>query len=136
MSAFLPSLVAAALIFGLSAPAAAVGVCHGPHRTICVVDGDTIWLDGEKYRMAGYDAPETMTNICGGNAEVQLGHRATARLVQILNAGNISIVDHAARGRYGRGLITIYSGQTDVGDILISEGLARRWPDGREFWCR
>lgn len=32
------------------------------------------------------------------------------------------------RGAYAAG----YEG---LGDILISEGLARSWPNGREFWC-
>lgn len=34
-----------------------------------------------------------------------------------------------------RTLATIRIGGPDVGDILIEERLARRWPDGKEWWC-
>ena len=129
-------LLLAGILAVAATPALSIGVCNGPNRHSCVVDGDTVWLDGTKYRMAGYDAPETTTNICGGQAEVDLGRRATRRVVELLNAGGISIADHGTRGKYGRGLISIYSGGTDIGDILIREGLARHWPDGRELWCR
>lgn len=39
--------------------------------------------------------------------------------------------------RTGRRLeATIRIDSIDVGDFLIAEGLARRWPDGDEWWCR
>ena len=38
-------------------------------------------------------------------------------------------------GTGSRTLATIRIAGHDVGDILIAEGLARRWPDGDEFWC-
>jgi endonuclease YncB( thermonuclease family) len=62
-----------------------------------------------------------------------LAKRASARLLQLLN-DNPFTVDHGT-DRYDRTLATIRIGGTDVGDILISEGLARKWPNGREFWC-
>ena len=37
-------------------------------RHTCVVDGDTIWLQG--VRLESYDTPEPYTDICGGRAEV------------------------------------------------------------------
>ena len=41
----------------------------------CVVDGDTIWLHGEKIRIADIDAPETHDPRC--SSEKELGDRAT-----------------------------------------------------------
>ena len=38
-------------------------------------------------------------------------------------------------GTGSRTLATIRISGRDVGDILIEERLARRWPDGYEFWC-
>lgn len=35
--------------------------------------------------------------------------------------------------RYGRVLATIRIGGPDVGDIQITQGLARRWPDGHDY---
>lgn len=106
----------------------------GRDRYTCVVDGDTVWLDGKNLRLQSYDTPEPYSDICGGQAEVALAHRASARLLQLLNT-NAFTVDTADTDRYGRTLATIRIEGRDVGDILIEEGLARRWPDGHEFWC-
>ena len=106
----------------------------GRERVTCVVDGDTIWLQGVNLRLESYDTPEPHNDICGGQAEVALAKRASARLVQLLNSNTFTVTT-SGEDRYGRVLATIRIGGTDVGDILISEGLARRWPDGHEFWC-
>jgi len=115
-------------------PAFAIEKCGSGKRVTCVVDGDTFWLKGEKIRVQGYDTPETTTNICGGNREVRLGHKATDRLTQLLNSGGVSL-QRNGKDRYGRTLADVYVDGVDVGDTLIAEGLARSWPDGREFWC-
>lgn len=106
----------------------------GRDRHTCVVDGDTIWLEGQNLRLESYDTPEPYTDICGGQAEVELAHRASARLLELLNEDKFT-VDAQGQDRYGRTLATIRIGGRDVGDILIDEGLARSWPNGREFWC-
>tara|TARA_R110002126_G_scaffold198959_2_gene346537 strand:+ start:17023 stop:17379 length:357 start_codon:yes stop_codon:yes gene_type:complete len=110
-----------------------LGMC-GRNRFDCVVDGDTIWLDGVNLRLQAYDTPEPYNDICGGAAEVALAKRASARLLQLLNSNSFT-VETAGSDRYGRTLATIRIQGQDVGDILIAEGLARRWPDGKEFWC-
>jgi micrococcal nuclease len=109
------------------------GMC-GKSRHTCVVDGDTIWLDGYNLRLESFDTPEPYNDICGGRAEVELAHRASRRLLQLLN-DNAFTVQTGGVDRYGRVLATIRIAGRDVGDILIAEGLARRWPNGREFWC-
>tara|TARA_R110002020_G_scaffold7619_11_gene31877 strand:- start:1620 stop:2042 length:423 start_codon:yes stop_codon:yes gene_type:complete len=106
----------------------------GRDRITCVVDGDTIWLQGVNLRLESYDTPEPYNNICGGQAEIALAKRASARLLHLLN-GNTFTVETGGKDRYDRVLATIRIRGTDVGDILIGEGLARRWPNGDEFWC-
>ena len=106
----------------------------GSVRHTCIVDGDTIWLEGLNLRLESYDTPEPYNDICGGRAEVELAHRASARLRELLNQNPFTVQTHG-EDRYGRTLATIRIGGRDVGDILIAEGLARRWPNGREFWC-
>lgn len=103
----------------------------------CVVDGDTLWLDGVKIRLKDFDTPETQTAICGGVYEISLGHRAKERLIELLNANDWSI-EYFGRDstQERRRLATIRIGGEDVGDILINERLARRWPKGKEWWCR
>ncbi|WP_291375277.1 thermonuclease family protein [Devosia sp.] len=106
----------------------------GSERFTCVVDGDTIWLEGLNLRLESYDTPEPYNDICGGQAEVALAHNASARLLKLLNDNSFTVETHGT-DRYDRTLATIRIGGTDVGDILIKEGLARRWPDGNEWWC-
>lgn len=107
----------------------------GRSRNNCVVDGDTVWLDGVNLRLQSYDTPEAHNDICGGTAEIELAGRASARLLDLLNSNPIT-VETASQDRYGRTLATILINGKDVGDTLIAEGLARRWPDGDEWWCR
>ena len=122
------------LLMVFATPALAIEKCGSGKRVTCVVDGDTLWFRGEKIRMKGYDTPEPTTNICGGEKEKRLAARASKRLIQLLNEDEFTI-QRFGKDRYGRTLATILVGGENVGNILISEGLARRWPDGREFWC-
>lgn len=102
----------------------------------CLVDGDTLWLVGENIRLQDFDTPEPQSQICGGAAEIALAHQASARLLELLNSTEWTIERFGYdRTRSKRRLATIKIGDKDVGDILIEEGLARRWPDGAEFWC-
>lgn len=129
-------IFAAAIIALIAGPAFAIGECRGGKRHTCVVDGDTLWIDGVKLRAHGYDTPETTTSICGGASEVELGKAATRRFIEILNTSRIEISPVGRKGRYGRDLVVIYADGQDVGDILVGEGLARHYPHGQEIWCR
>jgi micrococcal nuclease len=110
------------------------GYCHTGGGTNCVVDGDTIWLGGEKIRVADIDAPETHPARCA--EEQTLGDRATRRLQQLLNTGAVSLqaIDRD-RDRYGRKLRIVLVDGRSVGDRLVDEGLARWYAGGRRPWC-
>lgn len=135
------------LLVGLSVPASADDLyvanlrkCHPGEKNTstktCVVDGDTVWLKGKNLRLKDFDTPEPQTDICGGDAEVALAHMASDRLVQLLNANLWTVETFGKDGTGNRILATIRIDGRDVGDILIEERLARRWPDGDEWWCR
>lgn len=136
------NIVVAAAFFAstLSTAATPLEMCGNRPNTAdktCVVDGDTLWLQGENIRLKDFDTPEPQTQICGGAAEVALAHQASDRLLDLLNGNDWTIE------RFGydntssrRTLATIRIDGRDVGDILIDEGLARQWPHGIEFWCR
>lgn len=115
-------------------PAHAIGLCGSGQRVTCIVDGDTFWLNGEKFRAVGYDTPETTTNLCGGEAERELGYQAARRLMRLFNETEVTFL-RQGEDRYGRSLAVVRSDGVNVGEILIDEGLARSWPDGCEFWC-
>ena len=104
-------------------------------RVTCVVDGDTIWLDGQKIRVADIDTPEISEPKCA--SELELGQRATRRLLALLNDGPFEL--HAIGGRdedrYGRRLRVISREGRSLGDQLVAEGLARTWTGRREPWC-
>lgn len=110
------------------------GLCHSGGGTDCVVDGDTFWFQGEKYRIADIDTPETHPARCA--EEAALGEAATDRLQQWLNDGAFSL-ESAERDadRYGRKLRVPTRGGESVGSVLVDEGLARPWEGRRRPWC-
>lgn len=111
------------------------GFCHIGGGINCVVDGDTIWMEGVKIRIADIDAPETHPPRCV--AEAELGDRATRRLQQLLNAGPVTLEPIARdEDRYGRKLRLIMRNGASLGEALVSEGLARPYHGGpRQGWC-
>ena len=113
---------------------ASFGFCHSGGGTNCVVDGDTLWLGGEKIRVADIDAPETHEPRCA--AEQKLGDKATRRLRELLNNGAVSLqpIDRD-QDKYGRKLRIVLVDGTSVGERLVDEGLARRYAGGRRPWC-
>jgi endonuclease YncB( thermonuclease family) len=99
-----------------------------------VVDGDTIWMDGVKIRLADIDAPETHDFRC--LAEKERGDQATRRLLALLNSGVIGLtsIDREA-DRYGRRLRIVTVDGVSAGERLVEEGLARPFGAGRRPWC-
>lgn len=110
------------------------GRCHvgGGHN--CVVDGDTLYLEGVKIRIADIDAPETHDYRCPG--EKALGDRATDRLYQLVNGGAVTLVPITRdEDGYGRKLRIVKVAGVSVGETLVGEGLARWYGSGRRSWC-
>lgn len=109
-------------------------VC-GTIRRTCVVDGDTIWLEGVKIRIADIDTPEISSPQCDG--EYERGIRARDRLVVLLNGGEFELrsIGNRDEDRYGRKLRVIIRSGRSLGDQLVSENLARTWTGRRESWC-
>ena len=129
-----PAGSAAALSADSGARSVRFGFCHTGGGTNCVVDGDTFWMGGEKIRVADIDAPETHPSRCA--EEERLGNAATQRLQALLNAGPVTL-EAADRDtdRYGRKLRLVTRGGKSLGEMLVDEGLARRWVGHREPWC-
>jgi endonuclease YncB( thermonuclease family) len=116
---------------------------------ILVVDGDTVRVEGETYRLVGFDAPETYRAQC--QSERELGDRATARLRQLVASGGVTLeriacscrpdTEGTKRCNWGRrcGILRVHD--EDVGVTLIREGLARPYLCGpvscprRTSWC-
>lgn len=110
-------------------------MCATGSRKACVVDGDTIWLNGQKIRIADIDTPEVSEPKC--SSELALGNHATARMLELINEGPFELKAWPGRDtdRYGRKLRVLIRDGRSLGDILVSEGLARTWSGRREPWC-
>ncbi|UNK37724.1 thermonuclease family protein [Shinella sp. H4-D48] len=110
-------------------------MCSGAKRVHCVVDGDTLWHEGTKIRIADIDTPEVGEPKC--SSEAALGARATKRMLQLVNAGPFEFRAWEGRDedKYGRKLRVLVRDGRSLGDILVSEGLARTWSGRREPWC-
>lgn len=110
------------------------GLCDSGGGRNCVVDGDTFWFAGDKYRIADIDTPETHPARCA--REAALGQAATNRLHRWLNDGAFSLEsDGRDTDRYDRKLRIVTRDGTSVGSVLVAEGLARPWEGQRRPWC-
>ena len=79
--------------------------------------------------------PEISSPQC--DAEYERGIRARDRLVVLLNEGEFELRPIGSRDedQYGRKLrVTMQNGRS-LGDLLVSENLARTWTGRRESWC-
>lgn len=109
-------------------------LCSSAIRHNCVVDGDTFYIGEDKVRISDIDAPETHPPRCA--AEERLGRRATERLSVLLSAGPFELMRKGRdEDRYGRKLRIVLRDGRSIGEILISEGLARKWKGKRRPWC-
>jgi endonuclease YncB( thermonuclease family) len=102
---------------------------------IYMIDGDTAKVGNQRYRLVGYDTPETWIPRCA--FEKALGEAASDRARELVaNAGMVDFVILPGRDKYNRGLASIYIRGIDLGEMLIGEGLARPYTGGRRgSWC-
>lgn len=132
------SVLAAALLAGalFSTSAQAIEACRNDHskRTTCIVDGDTGWESGRKWRLLSIDAPELSHPDCP--AERKAAIRSRDRLAELMGGG-YRIVESGRTDPYGRALvdITLANGK-DAGGQLMNEGLAQPWPNKTNPWCK
>ena len=99
-----------------------------------VIDGDTVdamidlgfntWVH-KRIRLEGIDAPETRTRDLDEKAQ---GFITKDRLTGLLEAANgeFVLLSHGV-GKYGRCLGTIFIGQNNINELLLSEGLAEKY---------
>lgn len=109
-------------------------LCGNRRRTNCIVDGDTFWFRRQKIRVADIDAPELSPPRCAD--ERQRGEAAKRRLMELLNGGSFSLsIGARDEDRYGRKLRIVTREGRSLGEVLVDEGLARRWDGNRRPWC-
>ena len=98
----------------------------------CVVDGGTIYVDGEKVMIARVDAPRIQGASCP--AERDRGIDSAVRLANFLNRGEVTL-GAPFRDAYGRQVRSVEVKGIDVANWMISTGIGREYLGGRSNWC-
>ena len=124
-------------------------------KLVRVIDGDTVVLDVKlgpdswkrnlHCRLKGIDTPElhprrlppgaTEEQRAVRQSEIRRARKAKVALEQLLGVttgsntpkGKALRVRLHGKDRYGRALVTLFAGETDVGQWLIREGYATEW---------
>lgn len=101
----------------------------------CVVDGDTIRLGERRVRILGIDAPELTAARCPG--ERALAESSADRLLALVNQGELDMIAHRFwdKDGHGRDLRLLKRGNVSLGQLLIDEGLAKRYFGSKVRWC-
>jgi endonuclease YncB( thermonuclease family) len=103
-------------------------------RRTCLVDGDTGWQDGTKWRMQGIDAPEK-DNKAECESERVKAQASLQRLAELMAPGYM-IKGSGKDDRFARALVdVVLNDGRDAGKVLIAEGLAQPWPNSGNVWC-
>lgn len=101
-----------------------------------VVDGDTLH-DGrrETYRVENLDAPE-LGRRARCPSEAALAQAARAEVIRLVReADRVEAIETGRRDRYDRNLARIEIDGRDLGETLISQGLARPWRGRSSNYC-
>ena len=99
---------------------------------IRVIDGDTVELRGEHFRLIGLNTPETFEPRC--DQELALGTKAKERLRDLLATGSATLTkkpcscppgtEGTDKCNFGRSCGVLVIDGRDVATILVAEGLA------------
>jgi len=148
-----------AAVFALAAVSAFLVWQSTPHaiasyqsgsQVIEVIDGDTVRFEGNVYRLVGFNTPEK-GDLARCNDERRRADAATNRLKALIATGDARLGRVACACKpgqegtklcnYGRLCGSLVVGGRDVGQVMISEGLAERYVcsgtrcPSRRSWC-
>ena len=100
-------------------------------RSIHWGDGDSGKLNGQRFRLAGVDAPETGSIGQRGGAQCEAeqsqGHDAKARMIALTADKPLTITRMHELDRYGRHVISLSVDGVDVASAGIDAGILQRW---------
>jgi len=132
-----PSSIYSRPVSPLARNFSAIPICtgwdHALRHATCLVDGDTGWEHGVKWRLSDVDTPEISSPGC--SSELHQGLAARDRLQSLMAAG-YTINWLGRTDRYNRQLVNVtLSDGRDAGRVLLGERLARPFPNSQKAWC-
>jgi len=107
------------------------GQCYNGGQN-CVVDGNTIYVAGEKIEIAGVEAPQIQDARCSN--ERDSGIDTATRLAELLNGGRVT-VGRTFRDPYGREVRGVQVNGEDLAQKMIGLGLAHPYYGAKQGWC-
>lgn len=114
-----------------AARAAKFAQCYDAEGSNCVLDGDTIYVQGQKIEIAGVIAPKIQGAQC--DEERSRGIDSAVRLADLLNSGKVS-VGATVREPDGQLRTKVEVGGNDVATAMINAGMAREYGN-TNGWC-
>jgi len=92
-------------------------------QTIKIVDGDTIYLNGEKIRFAGIDTPELKQTCLKKSIKDLCGVTAKQILIDKIGNNNVECISEG-RDRYKRTLAECFVNNESLSRYLVRSGYA------------
>ena len=89
-----------------------------------IVDGDTIHIGKNKYRLHGIDAPETQQQCKRENKKYKCGMEATRFLKSLIKDKNQVICEKKDMDRYKRIVAICYYDNKDLNKLMVKNGWA------------
>ena len=92
-------------------------------QTLKVIDGDTIYLNGDKIRFSGIDTPELKQNCIKNNVKNKCGVIAKEMLINKI-ANNIVECISEGKDQYNRTLAECFVNNESLSSYLVRSGYA------------
>ena len=93
-------------------------------NTVQIVDGDTLDVDGTRYRINGIDAPEAGQSCKTERGKDWACGDAATKALFALTKGKTVRCDSLAVDSYGRDIARCYAGKTDIARAMVEQGMA------------
>lgn len=116
----------------VAARAAQFGQCYNAEGQNCVLDGDTIYFQGQKVEIAGLETPKIQDAKC--DDERNRGIDSAIRLAALLNSGKVTIAGNVGEAD-GQVRAKVEVDGQDVGIAMIKAGAARESGSVPPSWC-
>ncbi|NOV20315.1 thermonuclease family protein [Ensifer adhaerens] len=111
-------------ILCIAAALSAVPVESSAAPAVHVVDGDTLDVNGVRYRLHGVDAPEAGQRCAGANGDEWPCGQEAIRQMEELVLGKTVSCDGRGTDNYGRTISVCVAGQIEINAAMIDAGLA------------